>query len=254
MKDDDYFSEKQNRVYGVKKIYIPEYFNKKYTFDKFTKMFMKEEFILNFDETVNDNFLLDFSGKFKKIPKKRREFDGRVLTEQRIRLENIEEQFVDLFLDYINFLTIPTKEILEQFSQIKFEDEKTEEYSEDFSEETAKDYKKDKKTLEDVSVKEEEKIKNENLEELIPDLVDNFYLKCFEKKLILEKMGFKYKMKKNLQDQENKIKMNIKEIMHIKGLQILRDLNLEDKKIVILNNSYDKGYMEYGLNEVKTLE
>ena len=84
----------------------------------------------------------------------------------------------------------------------------------------------------------------------LPSLVDNFYEHCIKNKVYSENLGYQYKFARNFK--ESQISVDIKEILHIKGLQIVRDLNHFGEDIVIKTNDFDAGFIEYDLNYIKT--
>lgn len=144
--------------------------------------------------SVGDLLLLDFSGKFKKMPRRRRKYDEFVLNEETLRIENIHEKFAKIFLEYVRFLSTPVD-------------------------------------LENP---------------VLPSLVDNFYEHCLKHKLHSERLGYRYQIAENLD--ESQLSVEIKEILHIKGLQIVRELNFDGPKVVIKTNNFDAGFIEYSKN------
>jgi hypothetical protein len=84
----------------------------------------------------------------------------------------------------------------------------------------------------------------------IPALVDNFFLHCHKTKINAESMGYKYEFANPSEDTE--LSIDFKEIMHVKGVQIVRELNLPPEDVIIINNDYDRGLMEYSFNKIRT--
>ena len=149
------------------------------------------------EENIN---LIEFSDKFKDVPRKERKLDTYVLNEETIRIERIREQLIILFNEYIEYLATPV---------------------------------------------EIQKLEDANK----PNLINNFFDHCHKIKINAQKHGYQYEYAHPTEDIA--LSLSIKEIMHVKGLQITRDLNLHANDIIITNNDYERGLMEYTYNNVR---
>ena len=127
--------------------------------------------------------------------------------QERIEFESIREEYLHLFMEYIDFLKTPLK------SQIQ----------------AASGYHK----------------------VAIPDGEESFLSRIIQNKAILADHGFEYKAKSNIDWESSVTTVDIKELMHIRGLSIKRSVNPSPEEVVITVNDYDQGYLEYGFNSNK---
>jgi hypothetical protein len=160
--------------------------------------------ILKKDFAKEDMNLIGFNDNFRDIQIRERVMDKHVLTDERVQIEQIEKQLVNVFLNYIKYLRTPLD------------------------------------------------TEDSNIDEIIEnsDLVDNFFQQSLITKINGELSGYKYQYSDETEDSE--ISIEIMEIMHLKGLQIVRELNLPSLDIIISNNDYNRGLMEYKYNDIKT--
>jgi hypothetical protein len=161
-------------------------------------------------ESLKENFLFDFSGKFENVLSRKRVLDSYVLTKDRMKYDRIKDEFMHLFLDYKTFLQEPLQDQI-------------------------------------LSAKKGETV-------VIPDGEESFLKMIIKKKTLLASQGFEYRAKENIDWENEEAKVVIKEVMHVKGLQIQRSLNPPPLEVVITMNDYDNGYLEYNFNDIRFSE